>query len=219
MCGRFVVLTADELRDVVDAVEGRAAARALRADAARGEAFPGSSVTAIRRAGEKLAVDGLHWGFPAEWSKGTVFNTRLESALADSPMWRDAIREGRCIIPAAAFYEPHRTEKATSPRTGKPIKRPYLFHDKNGMPLLFAGVASQGNCSIVTCEPNRWVAPVHPRMPLALRFEEVPLWLEGGLPDLGRLADRSGIELTSSPELELANSESDNPEPDQLMLF
>lgn len=215
MCGRFTMLTADELREAVDAVAGRTAVRALGAATSRRQAFPGSTIPAIARGDRGVAADELHWGFPTEWGKGTVFNTRIESALAGAPMWCDAVRDGRCIIPAASFFEPHQTEKATSPRTGKAMKRPYAFRSGDGLPLLLAGVSAEGNCSVVTCEPNRWVSPVHPRMPLVLRFEEVPLWLDGDVHDLAQLADRTHIDLAARPELDLAESEQSG----QLPLF
>ena len=66
----------------------------------------------------------------------------------------------------------------------------------------------------VTTEPNRWVSPIHDRMPLALRFEEVERWLGGSLSDIEPLADRSAFSLNAHPEL-------NNPaaEPSQLSLF
>ena len=46
-------------------------------------------------------------------------------------------------------------------------------------------------------------------MPIVLRFEEVPTWLEG---DFASLADRSQIDLLAAPE-------DDGQEPPQLSLF
>ena len=122
-----------------------------------------------------LEIGQAIWGFEPEYAKRIVFNTRIESALAGSPMWREPIQNGRCIIPAAAFYEPHATETVRSPKTGRPVKRQYRFALPGDEPLLLAGVQQDGRCSVVTCEPNRWMLPIHDRMPLILRFEEVAL--------------------------------------------
>ena len=213
MCGRFEILTYEEVAAVVAAVEGRASLGEVAPDAPRAHARPGSSVLLFGRGAEDdgLAIDEANWGFNPEWSTRPVFNTRVESMLAGSAMWREATERGRCVIPTAAFFEPHASETVPSPRTGRPMKRPYRFASTDNAPLLMAGVQAQGNCSVVTCEPNRWVSPVHDRMPLLLRFEEVATWLS---PDWPALTDRSAFELAVAPEqLDLP------PQPDQLSLF
>lgn len=201
MCARFELLTFEELEEVLDAVEARRKARLrlIREQIRqRQQAFPGSAVPLLAPGDDgKLAVAEATWGFEADWSKGPVFNTRIESMLSGSMMWRAATENGRCVVPAATFFESHETETEPSPRTGRPVKRAYQFADPAGEPLLLAGVQAEGRCSVVTCEPNRWVAPVHSRMPLVLRFEEVAAWLS---PDWPALADRSAIELATQPE-------------------
>ena len=74
-----------------------------------------------------------------------------------------------------------------------------------------AGVQADGHCSVVTCEPNRWVSPIHNRMPLVLRFAEVGTWLS---PDWPSLTARPDYELHVAPEQPEAPSQ-----PDQLSLF
>ena len=200
MCGRFEVFKYDEVVAIAAAVEGRAAVPLVSAsEEPRDQVRPGSSVLLFGHNAEldELEVDQAIWGFEPEYAKRTVFNTRIESALTGSAMWKGPIQDGRCVIPAAAFYEPHATETVRSPKTGRPMKRQYRFASPSDEPLLLAGVQQDGRCSIVTCEPNRWVSPVHNRMPLVLRFEEVLAWLS---PDWAELADRSSIELAVAPE-------------------
>ena len=200
MCGRFVMLSAEEVADVVAAVERRAGLRALNADPGivRAQARPGSVVATIAREGDALAASGRIWGFAAEWSTKPVFNTRIESALGGSPMWGRALRDGRCIIPAARFFEPHATETEPSPRTGRPMKRQYAFEAPDGLPLLLAGLRQGDRCSIITTQPNRWMAPVHDRMPLLLRFDEVAAWLDGAQPPAE--SSTAAFELRVAPE-------------------
>lgn len=206
------MLTAEEVAEVVAAVEGRARAT-LDAGALRPHARPGSNISLIEQDPGRNALRAAEatWGFETNWNSKLLFNTRIESAIHGSATWRDAVQNGRCIIPAVAFFEPHATETARSARTGRPVKRAYQFSLPGAEPLLLAGVQANGRCSIVTCEPNRWVSPVHNRMPLVLRFEEVPTWLSSDWP---ALADRSAIELAVQPE-----RPNDPPEPSQLALF
>ncbi len=183
----------------------------------RAQAFPGSIVQVIvsdaTRADAQMTGDQsaplalkivpLKWGVDAPWQPGKlVFNTRIESALRDAArgggMWGKAAVDNRCIVAAAGFFEPHATERVVSPRTGKPIKRSYLFGAAAGQPLLLGGVAL-GDCfSIVTTEPNGVVAPVHNRMPLVLMPDEARAWLDGSA--FGELADRKRVDLACSPE-------------------
>ena len=51
---------------------------------------------------------------------------------------------------------------------------------QDGEPLLMAGVQADGRCSVVTCEPNRWVAPIHNRMPLILPADLADRWIFPG---------------------------------------
>lgn len=202
MCGRFVVLSREELATVVAAVERGEwlEPMALASDSPRGQAFPGNTIHAFGAPDGQLAVGSFHWGFPVDWSKKPVFNTRIESALSGRGMWRDLVQDGRCIVPAWTFFEPHATETVRSPKTGRQIKRAYEFADPAGAPLLMAALTDGANCSIVTAEPNAAVSSIHPRMPLILRFQEVPQWLNGTRADIEPLADRSGIALSAYPE-------------------
>ena len=208
MCGRITLLTYDELEEVLEAVEARRGMR-IEARDGRAQARPGSELRAIVPAGNGLELAPFTWGFSFPDSKKLIFNTRIESALGGTRMWADAIREGRCVLPVATFFEPHGSETAPSPRTGRPIKRQYEFAAPDGEPLLLASVQREGRLSVVTTEPNASVSPIHPRMPLALRFEEVPTWLGDDFPSL---ADRSHLNL-------LAHPEDDDQTPPQLSLF
>lgn len=194
MCGRFTYLTYEELEEVVQAIGRRETVR-LRPGSERAQARPGSEVSIIAPNDGELAIAPLVWGF--ESGGKLVFNARIESALAGSPLWASSFREGRCIVPVATFFEPHARETARNPRTGRASKRQYEFASPVSEPLLLAGLQTDGRFSVVTTEPNRWVSPIHARMPLALRFEEVGLWLDG---DVERLADRSLFELAVAPE-------------------
>ncbi len=163
-------------------------------------AYPGSVVPVIvpafdtsASAAPALALGSLEartltWGYEADWKKALLFNTRLDGA--QKPIWRDSIAHRRCLIPALSFFESHATETVPSPRTGKPVKRPYEFALPDSEPFLIGGIWQGGRFSMVTTDPNAAVAPVHDRMPLVLRPHEVPLWLSGSYQ---ALADRSTL--------------------------
>ena len=215
MCGRFTVLTYEEVAAVADAVERRLSpVRLTPLSKPRDQAFPGSIISLISPSETgTLEISNAVWGFQTEWSKRPIFNTRIESATGDTAMWREVVEQGRCIVPVATFFEPHAHETLPSPRTGKPMKKPYEFADPAGAPLLLAGVQTRGRCSIVTCEPNRWVTPIHNRMPLIMRFQEAETWLSPDWRALANRGDFAPFELHVQPE------QLQPPQSDQLSLF
>ena len=217
MCGRMIILTYDEVLDVLQAVQAGPdnpypdwPARAPV------DAYPQSEVPIVRAddAANGLGcceVQKLNWGYPVEWQRAPVFNTRIESLLEGHGMWRASAENGRCLVPTFGFYERHARETVRSARTGRPVKRFYEFELVDEPITWLAGISEGDHFSIVTTEPNRFVAPVHNRMPVVLRRDELPAWMEG---DFARLADRGKVELHVIPE-----GEDTPPPPEQLSLF
>jgi len=190
MCYRYVLLKSDLM----------AAATQLRAILAvafdsRYNLPPGSDVPAVRMApggaGREVAL--LHWGLVPGWAKErTAFGPKLANARAESvaekPVFRDAFRRRRCVLPASGFYEWEARGKT---------RLPWLFRRRDEQPLLLAGLwdswrAPDGgvleSCTVVTIEPNELVRPIHDRMPAILAPEQCDLWLDPAEQTPARLA-------------------------------
>lgn len=206
MCGKCITYLQETLFDFIDQIEAEEPLTA-HGESPGITAFPNSSASLIvpvfdtaleapvLEAGTIVPRE-LAWGFEESWNPRVVFNTRVESAA--KPMWRDSMQHRRCIIPVSSFFETHRSETAASPRTGKSIKRSYEFHVVGEDVILIGCIWKGDRFSMVTTEANEDMAPIHPRMPLIVRQEELPLWLG---PDYQQLADRCSIELTAEPML------------------
>ena len=197
MCVRMCPLTFEEAEAVLDvrAIPGAHAIPYIERPDPLRDARPGSIVPVYVPKGDGLAVASLTWGFPLDGKPNAVFNTRIESALEQlrlgrRGMWAKAIAEGRCLVPVRAFYETHATETVASEKTGRPVKRQYLFRLPGARAFLLAAVREGDRFSIVTTRPNASVAPVHDRMPLVLGPGESSVWLG---PEFARLADRSSV--------------------------
>lgn len=204
MCVRMCPLTMEEAQAVLDAraTPGTHAIRYIERPDPLRDARPGSLVPVYVPKDDGLAVARLTWGFPLDGKPNAVFNTRIESALEQlrlgrRGMWAKAIAEGRCLVPVRAFYEGHSTERVASEKTGKPVKRQYLFRLPGARAFLLAAVREGDRFSIVTTRPNASVAPVHDRMPLVLGPGESSVWLADGFE---RLINRGNITLTAIPE-------------------
>ena len=86
--------------------------------------------------------------------------------MADKPVFRDAFRRGRCVIPASGYYE----------WLGTPTgKQPYYYTAKDDSPLTFAGLWDEWK-NIETGEPLK---SVHDRMPVLLQPKNFDRWLAG----------------------------------------
>jgi len=124
----------------------------------------------------------MRWGLVPRWFKGQNFQNPLFNARAETihekNSFKDAFKKRRCLIVADGFYEWQKTD------TGK---IPHYIRLK-GAPLFgFAGIwerwhnADTGDdllsCSVITCEPNNLMSPIHHRMPVILQASDYDQWL------------------------------------------
>ena len=118
--------------------------------------------------GKTLAAQVLQWGFPGFDKGKLLINARAES-VKDRPTFSRSFEQGRCVLPAAGFYEWDKSkEKVTFTVPDKPI-------------LYLAGIwrpyGPEQRFVILTREANASMSPVHDRMPLILTREEVAPWV------------------------------------------
>ena len=181
MCGRYgIYLPPDELARQFGTVG------ALPNFAPSWNVAPSRQAPVIRlhpRTGERH-LDLLGWGFIPHWTKTLKsarkpINARIESAGA-SPMFRDAVRERRCLVPADVFYEWY-----DDPERGK---QPYAFARRDGRPMALAGLWDgwkDGDGQVVrsfvilTSAANGFMAPIHDRMPVIVERQDWAAWLGG----------------------------------------
>lgn len=180
MCGRF------SLTLPVDAM-GRlfgCAVDAVPELAQRYNIAPSQPVAVIRRRGdtETRELVLLRWGFVPAWARDPdsmrqPINARGETVSA-KPMFREAYRHRRCLVPADGFYEWKRSAGG---------KQPWRIQRSDGAPFAFAGLWDrwQGrdgrvieSCAILTTEANEAIRPIHDRMPVILDIGRFGPWLE-----------------------------------------
>lgn len=130
--------------------------------------------------GEPEAV-AMRWGLvPSWWSQAapptSTINARSEEAAA-KPMWRQAVRSARALVPALGWYEWQVREGG---------KQPYFLHAAGMSGFCFAGLWSahrgaegpeQLSFAILTRGAASALAPVHNRMPMVLAPELFAEWL------------------------------------------
>jgi putative SOS response-associated peptidase YedK len=106
-----------------------------------------------------------------------MINARCET-VAEKPSFRSAFRSRRCLVVADGFYEWRRSGKRA---------QPYLIRLRDHRPFGIAGVWESWRqpdgsplltCSLITTAANRWMAPIHDRMPVIVATEHRHAWLD-----------------------------------------
>ena len=188
MCGRYALFAAPEelariFRLPLDEVERVFVPRP------RFNVAPAETVLAVRSQAAEGGAEavGLKWGLIPHWAKRDDFGARTINARAETvarkPAFRDSFRLRRCLIPASAFYEWHKSPSG---------RQPYLFRLEESRPFAFAGLwdrwVGPGNevvesCVIVTTRPNSLTRQVHDRMPVIVDPQDYNSWLDPALRD------------------------------------
>ena len=163
----------------------------------------------------------MRWGLVPYWAKDvkigySTINARAEE-VASRPLYREALKKRRCLIPADAFYEWQKlNEKA---------RLPFAFGMQSGEPYAFAGLWERWKpkkgepletFTILTTDPNELAEPVHDRMPVILERRDYSRWMEAGeleRPPVDLLRPYPAEKMRSWPVNErVGNVRNDDPE-------
>ncbi len=157
----------------------------------------------IQQPGTPAQLIHARWGFiPHWWNKPELprlsFNARSEEA-ANKPMWRDALRATRCLIPATTWYEWQHLHGATAAGRRPAVQKiPHGLQPRPGADgatrgFMFAGLWSlwraredaepMATCVILTTAASAEVEAVHDRMPVVLAPAAWRAWLDPGITD------------------------------------
>ncbi len=144
-------------------------------------------VVRLNRDSGQREVALLRWGLVPSWAKDaklgySTINARAEE-VAGKPVFREAFRKRRCLVPADAFYEWQRLDAKT--------KQPFAIALCSGQPYAFAGLWERWQpregpaletFTIITTDANELTEPLHDRMPVILEPRDYDRWLVPGDP-------------------------------------
>jgi len=187
MCGRIIQASVPlryQLVDGLDVPDCRLSNIPRRYSGA-----PSQELLVIRQnhqTGER-SLDLLKWGLVPSWNGDPKGGPKPINATAETirwkPMFRDAYRKRRCIVPVDGFFEWQATEGG---------KQPYAIGMKNGAPFGLAGLWENWRdpvsgdwvrtFTIITVPSNELIARFHDRMPAILQPADYERWL-GSEPD------------------------------------
>lgn len=165
MCGRYTLACPDEETLIAslpfdEFSETRIELRP-RYNIAPGQRSP----VVYLKSGQPVLADAL-WGLRRSGG-GLVINARSETAERTG-LFREAFREGRCLVPADGFLEWRKEGR---------VNQPYLFRREDGRLFVMAGLWQEGRYVVLTRDARDEVADIHDRMPVILAGDEARTWL------------------------------------------
>jgi putative SOS response-associated peptidase YedK len=182
MCGRYTItISADTAREDLGIVS-------MPDDyQPRYNVAPTQPVAVVTDSVQRAAA-WMHWGLIPFWAKDPSIASRLINARSETvmekPAFKNAFHKRRCLILADGFYE---WQKGSGP---KGRSQPFYFKRNDEKAFAFAGLwefwrSPEGleirSCTILTCDANDLVRPVHPRMPVMLSGDDLWAWLSSDL--------------------------------------
>jgi putative SOS response-associated peptidase YedK len=194
MCGRYYFSdkTAFEVEDDLKLSRGALATSA-------GDITPGMATPGIiwnKSTDRDFVLSELFWGIKSR-DKKLIINARAES-VSEKTMFTDSVRNRRCILPAAGFYE------------WDAGKTKFMFKRTDEKPIYLAGFYdlsdNKDSFVILTTAANASMKPVHDRMPVMIDKVNVRDYLRD---------EAAAMEMLREPMPELDRSS----EYEQLSLF
>ena len=164
MCGRYLFSAEQnaELTQIVKAVERRYGQTSVP----QGEIRPTAVMPVLHEEHGSIQPVLQTWGYKLPTS--LVINARAESVL-EKPLFRDSVRQRRCIVPTSGFYE------------WDAEKHKYFFQQGRNQAMYLAGLTLMRNGApsycIITTAANDSMKTVHDRMPLILSKEQAADWI------------------------------------------
>jgi putative SOS response-associated peptidase YedK len=184
MCGR-VIQSGGPLRyGIVEGIDVRDSR--VHNYPSRWNAAPSQELLVIRlnhHTGE-VSLDPLRWGLIPYWCQDPKGGQKPINAKCETvdrlPMFREAYRRRRCILPVDGFYE-------WKPVKGEKAKQPYAIAMRDGQPFGIGGLWENWKdratgewirtFAVITTDANELVAQIHNRMPLILAPRDYNRWL------------------------------------------
>ncbi|MGM0322446.1 hypothetical protein IGI82_003646 [Enterococcus sp. AZ067] len=173
MCGRyFFDLSSNELKSYYDQVAPNATSKHVRIG--YNEIFPSNHVVTLGLNKEANIVPGVtRWGFEG-FKKGQLMINARSETVEEKKTFSKPFKETRCVFPMLGFYEWDQDKKKI------------LFSAEGGNDLLYvggfyrihkSGAGFETESVIMTTAPSKSVAPIHDRMPLIIKKNDINSWL------------------------------------------
>lgn len=149
----------------------------------KNEIFPTDMVAMITGEGGHNYIDAAKWGVDNQYDKRPLINARGET-VDQKRTFKDMFTNGRCIIPATAFYEWQKNEDKGKTKMMITLKDISVF----GMAGICRRVLNEDGSqifrfAIITISANKVISEIHDRMPVILPADAEKAWLDNTITD------------------------------------
>ena len=178
MCGRYYIAEddlSDELSRIIDELNRKKTPEGLKTS---GEIFPSDIVPVLANSRKQdVQPFAMRWGYAFPNGR-PIINARSETA-AQKPMFKDGMRQRRCVIPASHYFEwerhgTARTKYAIRPAHADTLYLAGIYHLENHDGVIVPAF------TILTRDAAPGIAFIHPRMPVLLPPDATADWLNPG---------------------------------------
>ena len=188
MCCRYYMEMSPELRPIVEEMNRAPLSARMRDKLGKpltteGEVRPTDIVPVIAPSlSGTRKVFPMFWGFTAKGVDRPIVNCRVESA-AEKPLWKEAWKSHRCIVPASYYFEwEHLVTASGNVKTGDK----YMIQPRGAEVCYMAGLYRLEEFrdlkypvfTILTRTPSQELAKLHDRMPVILPGEMIDSWIQ-----------------------------------------
>ena len=176
MCGRYFIDGDDlpeELERILEELNRKNTPKNLKTS---GEIFPSDVVPVLANSRRQdVQPFAMRWGYSFPGGR-PVINARAETA-AEKPLFRDGMRQRRCLIPASSYFEWERregqkTKYAIRPAGAEMLYLAGIYHLENHDGAIIPSFA------ILTRSAAPEIAFIHDRMPVILPPDCARDWLK-----------------------------------------
>ena len=178
MCGRYYIAEddlSDELSRMIDELNRKKTPEGLKTS---GEIFPSDIVPVLANSRKQdVQPFAMRWGYAFPNGR-PIINARAETA-AQKPMFKDGMRQRRCVIPASHYFEwerhgAARTKYAIRPAHADTLYLAGIYHLENHDGVIVPAF------TILNRDAAPGIAFIHPRMPVLLPPDATADWLNPG---------------------------------------
>lgn len=176
MCGRYYIAEDDmteEMARIIEEINRKKTPEGMKTS---GEIFPSDIVPVLANSRQQdVQPFAMRWGYTFPNSK-PVINARAETA-AIKPMFKDGMKQRRCLIPATHYYEwEHRGRQsikyAIRPERSKMLYLAGVYHLEKHDDVIVP------TFTVLTREASPGISFIHDRMPVILPSDVITDWLD-----------------------------------------
>jgi putative SOS response-associated peptidase YedK len=133
---------------------------------------PTQKILGVLKQKDNYLMTKVNWGIKFSDESPLIFNSRIET-IKEKKYWKTLFEKYKCLVPMTGFYE---WKKEGAGKTKYKIYLPEIeiffvpaIYHQDKEKNIFA--------SLITTTPNKFIKPIHHRMPIIFDFDEAVKFL------------------------------------------